>query len=584
MIQVARVEAIRPQVRRHIGLAVAGAAAMLGSVSTMLPMPLITRHIIDEVLPRGASAFATFDGIIAACFAIVGLRTALEYAQSYAFARFRQEVVRDTKAHLLAHVLRLPSEELARFKSGYLVGRIQRDCDRLGGIMGATVFGLLRDALTFGVGAFMVVRLHPGLGWTALALVLPYVLATHGCAGVLSRTARGVQETDAVERGAMQELVAGAHTIKAYLADLFAARRAGIVMDRAIEAQRRSATASCNAGALVGLIGACAPLILFWGCGREIMAERMSIGTWLAFQAFLGYLFGPASAIAGTLVTAQGSLVALDRIGEILALAVEPRAPRPRTTEQHRAAGLSVRNLSYTYPEGTPALSGCSFDLRAGEHVALVGPSGCGKSTLADLLVRLRDPSTGSVTLDGRNIAHLAVEELRSAIVVAFQTGVFFSGPLRDNVCLGTTPGGDEWISKGLRSAQAMSIVQGRPGGLNGEIDEGARDLSGGQRQRLALARALIQGGSLLVLDEPTANLDARTARELIESIRSIEPRPSLLVITHSLALASQADRIVVMEQGRVVGAGRHRDLASSCPLYRELWLSKREHSDFAGV
>ena len=566
-----RLAPIRPHIVAHIGLAVLGGVALLASVVMTLPMPLLTRHVVDEVFPMGASGIGSLHWIIGACFAIVGLKLTLEYVHDYAFARFRQRVVRDTKAELLAHVLRVRTEVLERFSTGYLGGRIQQDCSRLGGIMAATFFRLLRDALTFVVGAAALIYMHPALGCAALALVIPYVFATRLLSEHQQRAAARVQESASIERSVVQELLAGVRTLKVCLADTFAAARASPVMARSMEAQRHESAVSCVAGSAVGLIGSSAPLLLFWGCGFEIMAGRMTLGSWLAFQAFLGYLFGPASTMVNTIIAVQGSLVALDRIGDIFAMPVEGRRAWLGSTPTGEGVSVSFQDVAYDYPDGTEALNACSFDVGAGEFVAIVGPSGAGKSTLADVLARLRDPARGNIIVGGREIASMPFEELRAFVVIALQDGAFFSGSVHDNVVLGRDDRGERSAIEALALAQAMPFVRRLDGGVRGEVGEGGTGLSGGERQRVALARALCARGSVLVLDEPTNNLDARTSEALLHAVRRLSPRPTVVLITHSLRAASRADRIIVLDRGRVAGDGRHDELVDSCSLYASM-------------
>jgi ABC-type multidrug transport system fused ATPase/permease subunit len=305
--------------------------------------------------------------------------------------------------------------------------------------------------------------------------------------------------------------------------------------------------------------------------GVRVMQGQMTIGDLTVVIAYLGAVYGPLSAIAHTTGQLQGALAGAKRVREMLALAPET-VEAPGARDASAIAGhVRFDNVSFSYPDGTRVLDGISFEAHPGELVALVGLTGAGKTTLVSLIPRFYDVSSGQVQVDDVDVREYRLRPLRERIALVLQDPVLFAGTIADNIRYGRLDATREEIEAAARAAHAHEFVARLPKGYDTEIAEAGGSLSGGERQRLSVARAILKDAPILLLDEPTSSLDAVSEEIVFDALKRLRAGRTTIVIAHRLSTVRDADRILVLDGGRIAAAGRHEELLEASPLYRRM-------------
>ena len=557
--------------RGHRRLALGGGSLLGLSTLLKLPLPLVTRYVIDDLLLGGPDGAGGFDSAVAFLIAALVIQVAIVLAQDWVFAVFVERVVREIQVELYAHVSRAGSAELSSKPSGYLQARIVSDCERLRGVMATNIFRALRDLLTLIVGVSMLFYLSPTLATISLALVLPYGVTQYAFGQQARTRSARAQEESALFRGVLQEMLGAAKGIKIHMLHSFALKRVSDGAEAAKEANLDWARVSLLASAATGLIMGAAPLLVLWIAGREIIAGRMTIGTWLAFNTFLAYAFGPVGSLLNMNIVAQSSMAALHRIVALIRIPGEGDRFGRHPAAIGNVPEVRLRNVSFAHEDGKLALQGIDITIRPGETIAIVGPSGCGKSTLADLLLGLHVPTSGTIELDGVPMTDLPLDEIRARIGLILQASLVFSGSIAENVVAGTIEQGGKDPDGALRMTGADAIGEDLARRDGGEISEGGANLSGGERQRIALARACHRDRGVLILDEATSQLDSVSEEAIRNELISRRRGSTTIVIAHRLSNVAGLDRIVLMQNGQVRATGTHAELRDSNALYTEL-------------
>jgi ABC-type multidrug transport system fused ATPase/permease subunit len=548
--------------------ALAGVAvlALVGSGAALL-QPLLVRRVLAVVQARGSLA-----GPVALLVVVVVGAAVLNGGERYLLQRTAEGVVRVTRSRLAGHLLRLPIAEHDRRRTGDLLSRVGADTTLLRAVVTSGLIEAVSSVVIV-IGAIIAMLLiDPVLLGTTLLSVAVGLGLVLTVARKVRRLSALAQERVGEMTAAVERALTAVRTIRASGAEQRETIAVGHSVDAAYDAGVRIATLQ-SAVAPFGTIAIQGSFLLVLGLGgARVATGAITVADLVAFVLYLFLLVLPLGAALQAYTTLQTGLGALGRIEEVLQL---PPEAETGTSAPGQGVGLELEDVRFAYAgadgPGNVVLDGVTFSVAPGTRTALVGPSGAGKSTVLALIERFYDVTGGSIRLGGVDLRDLPRAVLRARLGFVEQEAPAMAGSLRDNLLL-AAPGADEQqLQDVVDAVNLRTLVDRAPAGLDTEVGDGGVLLSGGERQRLAIARALLAAPPLLLLDEPTSNLDARNEAMLRTAVDAVAVGRTLLVVAHRLSTVVDADQIVVLDEGRVVAAGRHEDLVETSPLYREL-------------
>ncbi|MFF8540547.1 ABC transporter ATP-binding protein [Streptomyces werraensis] len=555
-------------VRPHRWALLGGALLSLVTGATGLALPLVARELIDDLTHDRAVT-----GTLLLMSALVIGNTVLGAVGSYVLRRAAESVMLGARRTLSSYLLRLRIAAVDRTEPGDLMARITSDTTLLREVTTDSLIGL-------GTGGLTLLATVALMGW-AEPVLLAVTLGVLALAGTLlgvvvpriRRASKQAQDAVGVMGASLERVLGALRTVKASGAE---PREERTLHEAARESWRMSVRAakwSAAAGNTAGLAMQLAFITVLAVGGARVATGAIDIGTLVAFLLFVFYLMAPISQVVGAVTQYQAGSAALARIQEALRLPAEPAAPPAALPSPGAApAAVAFEDVRFRYAEDLPYVHhGVTFSVPPQGLTAFVGPSGAGKTTVFSLIERFYDPESGVITVDGRDLADWDLPELRAAIGYVEQDAPVLSGSLRDNLLLGNPDAGEDALTRVLRTTRLDGLAARLPQGLDTLVGHRGTKLSGGERQRVAIARALLRRPRLLLLDEATSQLDAVNEAALRDTVADVARTTTVLVVAHRLSTVTAADRIVVMDAGRVRAVGTHRELVASDPLYGEL-------------
>jgi ATP-binding cassette, subfamily B, bacterial MsbA len=565
-----------PLMRPYLPVLLLGAALAMVVAAMEGAIAWLVKPALDDIFIRRDQAMLTLIPLL-----LLGAylaKGAARYGQSYLMAAVGERVVATLRRRLYTHIQGMPLSFFAGLHSAELMSRVVSDVNRLARVSSTVLVMAFRQiAMVVALLSVMVLR-EWRLALIAV-IVFPFVgVAVRSIGHRLYRINKRSQEKIAELNVLLHEAFSGMKIVKAFGREAHETERFDRVNGRLLDLALKDHRTDEITEPLMEVLAAFGIMGALWYGGHQVIAGAMTPGDFFSFTAALALIYGPVRQLSRIMNTIQQSTASVERVFEILdtppAIADRPGAPAlPGFTSVLRFEGVSFR-----YP-GSPDLTlrDITLDVHRGEVVAFVGMSGAGKSTLIDLVPRFHDVSAGRITVDGHDVRDVTQASLRAQIAVVTQETFLFSDSIHDNIAYGRPGATAEEIARAARQAHAEEFILACPEGYATLVGERGVRLSGGQRQRLAIARAFLKDPPILILDEATSDLDAESEFMVQQALTDLMHGRTVLVIAHRLATVRNADRIVVVHEGRIAEVGRHDELLAREGVYRRLYALQME-------
>lgn len=559
----------------HLELLAFLVMALLAGLALVLPGSV--QYLIDDLIPsltEKPDASDNFRKVVYFGLFLVGIYLAnvlFSWLRDYLAAYIGANIIADMRSQLFRRLENLSMKFFQSHQVGEIMSRFLSDINQIQGLLTSTLLVFLTNILMLFAIVIYLLTINPLLTLIAIVPVPLTIVFSHIFGKKLHFIVKSLQETVAKLSARLQESLLSIKTIKAFGQEEAEKKKIDSILKKLTGLYVKTSTTSSLSVNLVHFINMLGPIIvLSWGT-YLIAGGSMKLGALMAFYMLLTYFYSPIQDLASVNIQVQTAMASVNRIFEYLdypPAVVESAVP----VKLERARGIiEFQDVSFQYEKNGFKLERFNLKIGAKEKLAIVGPSGSGKTTLINLVMRFYDPDTGEIILDGINLKNLALSSLRSNIALVDQDPLLFRASIFDNITYAKSDATIDEVTAAAKIANIHDFIAALPEGYQSQVGERGVTLSGGEKQRICLARAIIKNPSVLILDEATSALDSRSEYLIQEALQNILVDKTAIIIAHRLATVQFADRIIVIDQGKIAEEGKHESLMQNSPLYREL-------------
>ncbi|MBI5699424.1 ABC transporter ATP-binding protein [Candidatus Saganbacteria bacterium] len=547
----------------------AALSMLILSVANILLIPLIGK--LSEAI--GNRDFGLLNLVVIGAVSIYFLRGLSMYGQGYLMAYAGHRLVTDLRKQLYRHLQDLSLDFFAKWRTGEVISRVMNDINVVQNATISAITEILPNLITLlGVLGYLFY-----LNWrlTLITLIviplLSFVIKIFG--REMREVSRESQKKQADIASLLQESLAGVRVVKSFAMEKNVIEKFNQEAEKSFWLTLKQSQITVTQTPLLAFLNALAIVAIIWYGGFEVVSGRLSPSNLIAFFAGIALIADPASRLGNISTVIQNALASAERIFEVID--IKPSvAERPDARELNKISGkVEFKNLTFSYEKGeAPVLTDIDLEIKPGEIIALVGRSGAGKSSLVNLIPRFYDPQKGMVLVDGHDLKDVKLQSLRSQLGMVPQETILFSGTIGENIAYARSDATTAEIESAAKTANAHDFIMGLPEGYDTLVGERGVRLSGGERQRVAIARAILADPRILIFDEATSALDAESERLVQEAMDNLMAGRTTLIIAHRLSTVQHADRIVVLDKGKIMEVGKHSELIEKGGLYAKLY------------